>query len=495
MVDTTKGETGPKTQFNFDVPYMYIACDNTTIDHKEVQIVDYTIVHNWTHLYDAETAHCDARIEFYLIEIYSDKGLIGNMSEYMGTTYNPSYEIGSLDLGDFLGNPNPGGSIYRDLPTGISLTDFASEGRTDWAQAFGEPETIFMNIRRQGWITFNGSSRLPTLASDEEVTKLQFEKYGKGFLHNTVIPEDKLSQIDPFDPYQTIISLATPTPTASPTAYPTPEPTASEPQFNVDVLYAYISVCNSTVYDDEPPYFEKEVPFFNFAIVFNFTNLYDAETANCDIRMEVYLIEIYSDKGLIGKMAESIGTNYTFYQNPSAPYPYVATPIFLSPGLLDDWFGGPPPSGFFSCDWPTGKSEVYSFECGRNDWVQTFEEPECISMSIRREGWVTFNGDSWLATPANDEEVTTLQLEKFGNGFLYNKVVPEDEISQIDLLHPSWSDTPTEGIPPEYTYAAIAIVIIILIELGYALMRRRKQTTNPPFSRPSTFDENFIDLR
>jgi hypothetical protein len=37
---------------------------------------------------------------------------------------------------------------------------------------------------------------------------------------------------------------------------------------------------------------------------------------------------------------------------------------------------------------------------------------------------------------ANNELVSQIQLEKFADGFLYNNLVSEEDLSTIDLLHP-----------------------------------------------------------
>jgi hypothetical protein len=34
-----------------------------------------------------------------------------------------------------------------------------------------------------------------------------------------------------------------------------------------------------------------------------------------------------------------------------------------------------------------------------------------------------------------------IQLEKYGDGFLYNTIIPQHELSQIDLFYPPIPDT------------------------------------------------------
>jgi hypothetical protein len=92
----------------------------------------------------------------------------------------------------------------------------------------------------------------------------------------------------------------------------------------------------------------------------------------------------------------------------------------------------------FYYNWPTGESHATKTAGRGNNWVSNFGEPETITISIRALGWITFNGNSTIATLANGEEMARIQLEKFGDGFIYNNLLSEDQLSQIDLLNPPY---------------------------------------------------------
>jgi hypothetical protein len=222
MPRTVKAETGPKPQFSVEVPYAYI-CRGTSLipsDPKnpseltEIQTVSYDIVLNYTLIEDAETAHCDARIEYYLIEIYSDKGYIGNLTENEGVSYNSSFTLPnfffSRDSWFDANSSGGGGGFYFNWTTGESQTIMTGGHGTDWVSTFGEPETITISVRRLGWITFNGNSTVATLANGEEIARIQLEKYGDGFLYNNLLPEDQLSQINLLNPPYWKIAEANP---------------------------------------------------------------------------------------------------------------------------------------------------------------------------------------------------------------------------------------------------------------------------------------------
>ena len=72
----------------------------------------------------------------------------------------------------------------------------------NWGSTFGEPETMFVSVSLLGWIALRGNSTDTIILGEPEVVaEAQLEKFGDGFLYNTLIPEDELSEFDPdFDP-------------------------------------------------------------------------------------------------------------------------------------------------------------------------------------------------------------------------------------------------------------------------------------------------------
>ncbi len=62
-------------------------------------------------------------------------------------------------------------------------------------------ETVFVRVSRLGLVTLKGdSSEAVVLSEPEVVAEAQLEKFGDGFLYNTIISEDKLSEIELFNP-------------------------------------------------------------------------------------------------------------------------------------------------------------------------------------------------------------------------------------------------------------------------------------------------------
>jgi len=211
--------------FGVDVVYAYIERRNISIaadayylspstnpnDTIDVPSVVRAIGINFTRLSE-EVDPCDAKFEVYLIKFYSDKGFIGNLQRYEGIIYNRDFVGDPLrfDLNEFFGDrpPSGGGSAYTNWDVGESRLGCSTGGGTNWVPTFGEPETIFISVNRLGWITIKGNStETVVLGEPEVVAEAQLEKFGDGFLYNTIIPEDELSQIDLLNPSGKLFEL------------------------------------------------------------------------------------------------------------------------------------------------------------------------------------------------------------------------------------------------------------------------------------------------
>jgi len=166
-----------------------------------------------------------------------------------------------------------------------------------------------------------------------------------------------------------------------------------EPQFDVDLVYAYVQGGSYGT------------------VVFNVTRVSDLPLSS-ESTTEVYKVEIFSDGQLIG--SEAVG-----------------------------WSIGKSMSMDIAMGFTMSLHSFYTSKMYGLQRVSIFFEPlnpnlvEPISLSIKRLGWITVDGDSVRSNLLGDEIIQQFQLEKFENGFLYNVLVPTDRLSQIDLLRPS----------------------------------------------------------
>jgi hypothetical protein len=228
--------------------------------------------------------------------------------------------------------------------------------------------------------------------------------------------------------------------------------TLSESWFSINVPYSYWTTSDGPLDYDFGFSFPRDFEMnetnsvsHQHTIVLNLTLNTITTNELVDARVEYYQIIINSDKGPITSHNWFVGTN--------------GNRSFGSNGLLkdlgdfsfmrNDWFdtdkfnmkfGG---GGLLRYNWTAGPSILWPEAgsgsatiggSGTSILVDTIREAETLFITVHRIGWVTFTGNSTIVTLANNEIVDQIQLEKFGDGFLYNNLVPEDELATIDLL-------------------------------------------------------------
>jgi hypothetical protein len=107
--------------------------------------------------------------------------------------------------------------------------------------------------------------------------------------------------------------------------------------------------------------------------------------------------------------------------------------------------------GMMKPDWPIGYSIVspqggggtYSTTnpiAGQNlttPLVSALREAETLFITVRRIGWITFSANSTVVELADNKIVAQVQLDKLSEAtFLYNNLIPEEDLANIDLAYP-----------------------------------------------------------
>ena len=214
---SAKAEIPPdqQPQFSVNVPYAYIGnyWDNSSETNRTTSLwawdansnkvnTVFTIALNATPNFDPQTVASDAMFENYQVEILSDRGSIGNVTFGVYANCNSSEPYQNFHFYRdqwFDANFTKDAFVTYWREDGTSIT-FKTGAGLDWNKSLGEPETLFLKVRRQGWVILNNNSTTAYLADPEPILQIQLEKFGDGFLYNNLVPEDELSKIDPFLP-------------------------------------------------------------------------------------------------------------------------------------------------------------------------------------------------------------------------------------------------------------------------------------------------------
>ncbi len=229
--------------------------------------------------------------------------------------------------------------------------------------------------------------------------------------------------------------------------------TSNESWFSVTVPYSYYMTMDGMVPsrsgEPHPSYLnETNSVSEQHMIILNTTLNVDAANEPVDVHVEYYEITLSSDKGLIETHHWVVVTNGNKALYSEEILTYVSSFSF---GRID-WFDtnklfpDSGDAGLASPNWEVGFSKLWPMggagggTIGRSsstgNVVLAIREAETLFISVHKIGSVSFTDNSTIVTNSNNELVDQIQLEKFGDGFLYNKLVPEDELSTIDLLHP-----------------------------------------------------------
>jgi hypothetical protein len=182
-------------------------------------------------------------------------------------------------------------------------------------------------------------------------------------------------------------------------------------------------------------------------IPLNITLTADPTKQSLDAQIEYYQIKINSDKEHIMTKAFVVGTNGNSDFNVSVllkDFHFNRNDWFNTDDFeLENSGGG---GGLARQDWSSGTWAIFplggsgSGSVGGNSTcreVDMLRAADSLTISLYRVGLVTFSGNSTTVSLANNELVDQIQLERYGEeSFLYNDLIPEDELAKIDLLRP-----------------------------------------------------------
>lgn len=229
--------------------------------------------------------------------------------------------------------------------------------------------------------------------------------------------------------------------------------TLNEPWFSIKMPYAYWVTSDGVLdYPGDPiEWARNETDYVSeqHMITLNLTLNVDTTNQPADAQFEYYQIDVSSDKELIEIMRFVVGTNIDSSFNVSGilkSFSFMRNEWFDTSNFDIRTYGGG--GGLAVQDWTPGLSRLFP-EAGAGSGtssgpddpnsrsVYAFREAETVFVSIYRIGWVTFSGNSTTVTYANNELVDQVQLEKFGKeGWLYNNLIPEEELATADLTDP-----------------------------------------------------------
>lgn len=239
------------------------------------------------------------------------------------------------------------------------------------------------------------------------------------------------------------------TPTAVTPVVPEIKPSSSEHQFQVEIAYAYVGPLPSDKFSYYSGVFNETMIHaskYPSAVLLNLTRLPSNQLNFCDAIVEVYRVKVATDTGQAEYYAWSAGTNCTAIAQED-----FSTLIRSSDNLIDRNLYQSV-GGTFIYDWTVNRS-VLSHAVGSagrytNSHTQNVLNisdfsslgiPTTITVEVRRLGYVTMTNSSVAICEDEvtlNKPVSYVKLSKYGDGFIYNTIVPTEKLPHIDLFHP-----------------------------------------------------------
>jgi hypothetical protein len=166
------------------------------------------------------------------------------------------------------------------------------------------------------------------------------------------------------------------------------------------------------------------------------------QIADCDAVIELYGIKIAADTGPAEYLAYYIGTNY----NPSFSNASLWTltryvPYLYNASLYSNLAGN------FKFNWDShtsfltntlGSIGLYTSSSTSTLGLFSAGKPNAVSVTIYRIGYITIADDSVtiFEDPSTSAPKDMTQLANYESGFLYNDLIPSDQLQQEKLFHP-----------------------------------------------------------
>jgi hypothetical protein len=167
-------------------------------------------------------------------------------------------------------------------------------------------------------------------------------------------------------------------------------------------------------------------------VILNYTHLGNPFDGSYEIAFEGCSFEFLSDTGLAVTCKAYVATNF----NQSDPDPELPGMLPVEEGLSVE----------ARLNLATGESFLVKSDTGMLTSTDTLAlwgngTPKTITLTLRREGWWTSEADplatvSTVSDPAVEKVLSQVQLEAFGDGFLYNKILPETTLAEMDPFNP-----------------------------------------------------------
>ena len=197
-----------------------------------------------------------------------------------------------------------------------------------------------------------------------------------------------------------------------------------EPQFNLEVSYAYVD----NYWDNDTVKIQRNYGWV-YSVLFETTPKYNLRQFPFNVFpyaeavAEDYTIELLSEKGSLGNLSYYV-TQYT--PNALRSGFHFDRTVFASSSQS---MGGAGNINGSSIGYINGPTKNLDTSLGR---------PDSLTLIVRREGWLIFKNNSTTIHLADSAIILQLELQKYGDGFIYNKLFTQEQLPKMNPVMPQY---------------------------------------------------------
>ena len=221
-----------------------------------------------------------------------------------------------------------------------------------------------------------------------------------------------------------------------------PEEEQSNKRLDVAIVYAYAGerISDNSITGDNGANLYA-VTQYPSAVILNTTLLGGTHLSSCDAFIEIYRIQFKTDTNQTETYFYTMGTNYKPSFSPTELVSLQKSVINFT--VRQSSIGTTGPFKFNMTEnssvlsLPIGSRGAYTSVPG-GDRLWQEGKPNTITVIAQRIGVLTISNGAVTAheDDLNTAPKTSVNLEAYGTGFLYNEIVPTSTLESIDLFYP-----------------------------------------------------------
>jgi hypothetical protein len=152
---------------------------------------------------------------------------------------------------------------------------------------------------------------------------------------------------------------------------------------------------------------------------------------------EYYSLDVSTEKGVIATLtfdSHAYSNSYWSY-NSSTDLSFNSQQWFSSNSSSNMMSASNYQSGLMGLGNGTTISQLMGTA---SDWNISAGKPETVTLTVRLLGWVIINDNSTTVHYATSEPIAQIQLNNYGDGFMFNNLFTQNELAQINPLMPQF---------------------------------------------------------